>query len=334
MDALPSLGTSIPSILQPTYRTYAELLSRRSDAIRSTPRQTYRYGPHPRHQLDVYTPSQTATRRLSDSSVLIFVQGGGLVRGEKIDSTFTEGLFYANIGHFFSDAVGMRVVIPDYRLLCHEAEFPSGGVDLALVVDWVMAHLATDNQLDLYIMGNSAGGLHMSTYLFASELCERRTRLTRRGGGGEGQGCLRGLIFLSVPFSFADATGERRKALEKYHGRDLVCHSPLGLFQEALKTGSLNYLKGISTLVLTCSLDPEVEIHAPAALFVEAWHRSDMSSQMRRGLVEGHNHISPMLSLGTGIPREEAWGQQVTDFIMAASTGSGPSERVVHLRSS
>jgi len=32
-------------------------------------------------------------------------------------------------------------------------------------------------------------------------------------------------------------------------------------------------------------------------------------------LIESHNHISPPLSLGTGIDKEEAWSHQVGDFI-------------------
>lgn len=318
MDALPSLGTAIPDILLPTYRVYAPLLIRNADAIRSTTRSTHVYGPHSRHALDLYSPRSESPRRLNKRSVLIFVYGGGLVRGNKNDPEFAQGLSYANVGHFFSERMGVQVVIPDYRLLSHGATFPSGGEDIALVVEWVCTRLSHNGQkLDIILMGNSAGGLHLSTYLLASELSRRRNIFTLKGRPSAE---LKAVILLSVPFAFEDAKGLRRKHLESYYGNDLVRHSPLALLKEGLKEGLLDYLVNVSTVILTCSLDPEVEILEPTAAFVKVWQDSALSTQLTTIKLQGHNHVSPALSLGTGIPIEEAWGQQLIDCMVVASS--------------
>ncbi|OAP53741.1 hypothetical protein AYL99_12079 [Fonsecaea erecta] len=317
MDTLPSLGTSLADIIPPTYGIYAPLLMKNTDAIRSTTRRTYAYGKHPRQFLDLYSPSSENSRRLNNHSVLIFLYGGGLARGNRVDPDFAEGLSYANVGHFFSEQLGIQVVIPDYRLLTHGATFPSGGEDLALVVEWVSDHLSGNRRsLDVLLMGHSAGGLHLATYLMAPEFASRRNILTGEGLGGAN---LKAVILLSVPLTFEDATGTRRENFETYYGKDLARHSPLALLEDGLKGESLNYLMDVSVAILTCSLDPEVEILAPTAAFVKAWQHSALSTQLAVVKVDSHNHFSPVLSLGTGIPREELWGQQLIDFIIGAS---------------
>lgn len=317
MDALPSLGTAIPDILLPTYRVYAPLLAKNADEIQSTSRCSYVYGLHPRHSLDLYTPISKSPRYLDKQSVLIFVYGGGLVCGNKNDRQFTEELLYANVGHFFSEQLGIYVVIPDYRLLSHGATFPSGGEDIALVVELVCTKLSDrEGELDVILMGNSAGGLHLSTYILAPDLSSRRVMFTQTGFRGLN---LKAVIFLSVPFTFEDAEGLRRAHLESYYGDDLVRHSPLTLLQEGLRKESLNYLVNVPIIVLTCSLDPEIEILRPGEAFVKVWQNSPLSSQLTVIKLQGHNHLSPVLSLGTGIAKEENWGQQVIGCIVSAS---------------
>ncbi|KIW24989.1 uncharacterized protein PV07_10665 [Cladophialophora immunda] len=325
MDTLTSLGTSLVDILHPTYRIYAPLLMKNADAIRSTARRTYAYGTHPRQILDFYSPSSENSRRLNKHSVLIFLYGGGLARGNRVDPDFAEGLLYANVGYFFSEQLGIQVVIPDYRLLAHGATFPSGGEDLALVVEWVSDHLSDNHRsLDIFLMGHSAGGLHLATYLMASELGSRRNILTGEDLGGAN---MKAVIFLSVPLTFDDARGTRRENFEAYYGKDLARHSPLALFLDGLKDESLKYLADASVAILTCSLDPEVEILAPTAAFVKAWQHSALFTQLAVVKVDGHNHFSPVLSLGTGIPSEELWGQQLVDFMIVASEKESTGRR-------
>ncbi|OAL35646.1 hypothetical protein AYO20_05027 [Fonsecaea nubica] len=318
MNNLPQLGTAIAQVLLPTYQLYTPLLQRQANIINSTPRQTFRYGEHPRQQLDLYTPAETTPSKVGNS-VLIFLYGGGFVRGDKINQTFPDGLVYANVGHFFTQNLGIKVVIPDYRLISHDATFPSGGEDLELVIDWIKGNIDHDpsHPTTLFIMVNSAGGVHLATYLFASEFRGHRQKVLTGDTLGVKLG---GVIFLSAPFHFDRAIAERAKTLQAYFGDDVSNRSPLGLLRACKGDGSINDLKGIPVMVLYGGLDPEDEILASKNDFVKEWIGTDaVANDLTVLKMEGHNHISPVLGLGTGIFNEEAWGRQVVEFIIAAA---------------
>ncbi|KAJ9608057.1 hypothetical protein H2200_007045 [Cladophialophora chaetospira] len=312
MQSLPKFGTSIGEVVFPTYQVYTPLLQKQAEVIKSTKRQTFTYGSHPRQQLDLYTPSNSEK---GQDKLLIFLYGGGLVRGDKISPVVPQELVYANLGHFFAERVGCKVIIPDYRLISHEAKFPSGGEDLALVVQWAKENIKQDSKdpLDLYIMGNSAGGIHSATYLFASQFSESRRGIL---GSGAAELRLKGVILLAVPFHFDQAVAERAETLSSYYGTEVQQHSPLGLLRSSKEDGSVDGFKEVQFLVITASLDPKAEILVPNDDFVKEW---PLGSNLAKLEIEGHNHISPVLSLGTGVEEEERWGQQVVDFIMKHS---------------
>ncbi|KEF58624.1 uncharacterized protein A1O9_06550 [Exophiala aquamarina CBS 119918] len=314
MDSLSGLGTAIGAIIPPTYKAYQPLLLRNADKIRSTAQQTYSYGPHPRQTLDIYTPSSTAAGGLKNS-VLLFLYGGGLVRGDKINPSFAEGLTYSNIGHFFTEHLGVPVVVVDYRLLSHGAVFPSGGEDVALAIDWIEEHFRQERPegLDLFLMGNSAGGIHVSTFLLAPELAPKRQQITSSSTTGTR---LKGAILLSVPFHFERADASRQEVLATYFKDNYLSLSPHGLLKSGIERNSVRDLEDVAVLQITGTLDPEDEILVPNRDFSKEWQQMDRSgSRLRIASLEGHNHLSPVLSLGTGVEAEEAWGQQVIDFV-------------------
>ena len=314
MDKLPGFGTGIGQVVLPTYQLYTPLLLAQAETIKSTSRESFTYGKHPRQQLDLYTPRDAAQKQ-NVNSVFVFLYGGGLVRGDKTNPNTPQGLVYANVGHFFAEKLGCKVVIPDYRLISHDAKFPSGGEDLELVIEWIKEHFERDSAkpLNLYIMGNSAGGIHLSTYLFAPQFTASRQKIL---GPGAGVVKLKGVVLLAVPFHFDDSVAERAETLLAYYGNDVRQRSPLGLLRASKGDGSINELDDVSVMVLTATLDPKDEILVPKDEFVKEWREVDaIASNLSEIVVDGHNHISPVLSLGTAIPDEEAWGHQVVDFI-------------------
>ncbi|KIY00103.1 uncharacterized protein Z520_03788 [Fonsecaea multimorphosa CBS 102226] len=319
MEDLPAFGKAIAQVLLPTYQVYTPLLLKQAEKIKSTSRQTFSYGKHPRQQLDLYTPTLTTDSKIGNS-VLIFLYGGGFVRGDKINPNFPEGLVYANVGHFFAESLGVRVIIPDYRLTSHDAVFPSGGQDLELVIKWVEEQMRVNisSPTNVYIMGNSAGGVHLATYLLAPEFrALRQKSLT----GDTSYLKLKGVIFLSAPFHFDGAVAERAQTLQAYFGNHVRNHSPLGLLRASKEDGSINELKGVPVMVLYGGLDPENEILTPKNDFVKEWIETDaVANELTVLKMEGHNHISPVLGLGTGISHEEAWGRQVVEFIISAAS--------------
>lgn len=76
-------------------------------------------------------------------------------------------------------------------------------------------------------------------------------------------------------------------------------------------------LPNIRAMVLNGELDPQDEIVDTRDEFLRQWKGLDEDSAetLTVAMMAGHNHISPPLSLGTNIEREEVWGHQVGDFI-------------------
>lgn len=315
MEQLPAFGTAISDVVMPTFKTYAPLLVANASAIKSTKRETFPYGPHPRQALDVYTPSSNTEA----APVFVFIYGGGLVRGDKILPMSPDGLVHANVGHFIAEKLGCIAVIPDYRLISHGAKFPSGGEDIALVVRWIKDKFGGQPR-ELFMMGNSAGGIHLSTWLYSPVFAESVMSVTSDSGPLR----LRGVVMLSVPFHFRSAVAERTAVLQTYYGKEIEDHCPLGLL-EALQKNEIkgSFALNVNTLVLNGSLDPQDEILEPKEDFVESYKRASPSDQARLltvEMMEGQNHISPPLSLGTGKQKEEAWGYQVRDWMQSTKT--------------
>jgi acetyl esterase/lipase len=103
------------------------------------------YGAEPRHKLDLYVPSNTATPK----RVLVFFYGGGWNSGSK------DGYLFA--ARPFVEA-GYIVAIPDYRIY-PEVRFPAFVEDGAAALRWVADNAGrhggeTNN---VYLAGHSAG---------------------------------------------------------------------------------------------------------------------------------------------------------------------------------
>ena len=311
MEQLPAFGTAIADIVIPTSKTYAPLLIANASAIKSTKTETFTYGPHPRQALDVYYPSSNH----DSAPIFVFIYGGGLVRGDKVLSAIPGGLVYANVGHFIAEKLGCIAVILDYRLISHGAKFPSGGEDVDLVVRWIKEKYPGERQL--FIMGNSAGGIHLSTWLYSPTFAETVSSVTSAAGSLQ----LRGVVMLSVPFHFRSAVAERTEVLRTYYGDQIVEHCPLGLLDAAKKDETISGSPlEVKTLVLNGTLDPQDEILEPKADFVSSYKQalgSNHAQLLTVEMMEGHNHISPPQSLGTGKEADEAWGYQVRDWMQS-----------------
>ena len=309
MEHLPALGTSIPETISPTRQIYQQILNERADEILSTKKETFRYGPNPRQVLDVYYPSDENN---PSSPILIFFYGGGLVHGDRTLSNFEHGLVYANLGHFFS-TLGYITIIPDYRLV-PEAKFPNGGEDVLASLEWADSRFRGLDG-DIYLMGNSAGGVHVSTFILAEKFAPERSRFLRPVGG------LKGAILFSVPFSFREAHKARIETLQSYFSSDIEGNSPLGLLKAVEKSGAS---LPIPILVLTCALDPIDEIINPTREFSKLCERLATSETVggifEERVIEGHNHISPVFAVGTGKNNEEAWAVGTHEWMKSVAT--------------
>ncbi|KAI1452903.1 alpha/beta-hydrolase [Annulohypoxylon moriforme] len=315
MDKLRPLGRDIEDVLLPTFAAYAQLLIAKESEIRSTRHETHRYGPTARHQLDIYYPGKPPTSPFRAQPVLVFMYGGGFVSGDKANEEFAHGLVFGNLGHFFASKYGITVVVADYRLISHGAKYPSGGEDVKLAVDWVVNTLSKKEgyeSIDLFLLGNSAGGIHMSTWLLSPIFKESRETVLADERKGAGV-LLRGAILLGVPYHWG---GDDNATLRAYLGEDKIWeNSSLGILEKEKRKGAEPTLPGVKVNLLVSELDPQL-LFDSAEQFRKEWSTVDISY----AVLEGHNHISPQLGLSTGIEKEEAWGVEVAEFLKSCAS--------------
>ena len=189
------------------------------------------------------------------------------------------------------------------------ARFPSGGEDVAAAAEWVKSKYGAGNgSRDVFFMGNSAGGVHVATFILEPRPAALRASISPGIVGGV---ILRGYILLAVPFDFRNAAADRAATLKAYFGDKVREDCPLGLLQSFKpQEGSLPKI-----LVLWETLDPEDEIVQPGLNFIEEWEGREGLGDLDGAVLEGHNHISPPMALGTGLQREEEWGVMVGKWI-------------------
>lgn len=318
METLAQYGTAIKDIVAPTFKTYAPLLQANAKAIQSTSHKEYSYGPLDRQKLDVYIGSKARAH----APVLIFIHGGGLVNGDKNLQPIPH-LVYANIAHFFAENYGYTVVVLNYRLMMHGATFPSGGEDVSLAVDWIRNNKKElgpsaegDGPVNLYIMGNSAGGIHAATYLFDSSFTESRKHIVGQSANSNLR--LKATVFVGVPFHLNNMDPSRTETIEKYYGTAVADRVPFGLLKTMKQSSPpAEQLPGVKWVVLTGTLDPEDEVLGPARDMVALWRSTPLSpaDDIQVEVMQGHNHISPVVALGTGKENEEAWGRTVGSIL-------------------
>lgn len=311
-----SAGRDILAILPPTIQIYRKHLSdpKNKARILAIPSLTESYGPHPRQKLDIYKAPQDS----SSAPILLFFYGGGLARGDKISPQFN--LVYANLGAFFASR-GITTIIPDYRRVNNpsggeDAVFPSGGEDVSLALKWVEKFDPTAKR-NVFLLGNSAGGVHISTFLFEPGFFEQRKNYL----AGEGSINLKGVIDIAVPFHFAQATPDRDIILNTYYGskQGYEDHCAYGLLKTLVESGKSREAAAVPKhLVMIGQWDPVEEIVKPGNDFIELWKKYWGDLQVQTIL--GHNHISPPWALNAGEPAGEKWGEDVLEWIKGANS--------------
>ncbi|WPB87418.1 alpha/beta hydrolase [Sediminicoccus rosea] len=170
--AMPALAqiTALPPETQAAIRAIgptmgAEGVTRTAAALAALqpppavePLRDQRYGPDPRHRLDVFSPGAGAR------PVLVFVHGGGFTGGDK---TRPGAFYYDNIGQWAarSGLVGVNIT---YRLAPQHA-YPAVVEDIAAALAWVRANIAAHggDPARIVLMGQSAGAAHVGDYLAA-----------------------------------------------------------------------------------------------------------------------------------------------------------------------
>ena len=139
-----------------------------------------RFGPDPKHVLDLYAPRRPQGRL----PLLIFVHGGGWDSGDRREYSF--------VGRALA-ALGFLVACADYRVY-PQVVFPAFVEDLARAANWLVAHAAEHGgDADrVVLLGHSAGAYNAMMLALQPE----------RFGAPGLKGRIKGLVGLSGPYDF------------------------------------------------------------------------------------------------------------------------------------
>jgi acetyl esterase/lipase len=199
--------------------------------------------------------------------VLVFIHGGGFVMGDKT----TEGSpFYDNIGGFAVDE-GWVGVTMTYRLAPGN-RWPAGGEDVALAVEWLRENVAQfgGNPDRIFIMGQSAGAVHVADCV---------ARFSPKIAGA-----------LMVSGIYDLATSAPNQFQQAYYGED-----PAGWAPASTVAGLIS--SDIPLFFAVSEFDP-VDFQQQAASLT-ARYASTKNAFPRMHWLGGHNHLSPVLEIGT-----------------------------------
>lgn len=315
MDQIRALGNNLVETIVPTYTLLGNILNEPENAsrIRATKRETFSYGPHERHALDLFTPSSSTGQhtKTGEHPVMLFVYGGGFMTGSKNLEAVAGELVYANLGSFFAESLSFEIIIMDYTLVQHGARYPSGGNEIDLVTKWLEKRYEGKPKRDFYIMGNSAGGVHVFTWLLEQRFQQTVQRLSK----GEGALKLKALVPLGSPFRWPPENEQYqlREALEQYYGDStkVKTKSPTSVLEREVSDQDGQILWP-PVLLIVSELDPDY-IRESGQEFLQLWKKA--GGKGSHWVLDGHNHLSPVLVLSTHRNDLEKWGYDLIDRI-------------------
>jgi acetyl esterase/lipase len=241
-----------------------------------------KYGPAERNLLDVFMPESNSAAR----PVLIYIHGGGFVAGNKRNPGSP---FYDNI-MLWAVKNGFVGVNATYRL-APASPWPAGAEDLASVVQWVTEKIAErgGNPARIYLMGQSAGAVHVAGYVSHPELHKVK------GGGLTGAIMVSGLYDLT-----ASPVGDAEIA---YFGSDPSRYAERSSLKGLVETK-------IPLMITAAELDPP--------RFVEQFNLAKQSickganGCARSYMLPQHSHMSEVYAINTADTRLT---DQILEFV-------------------
>lgn len=234
------------------------------------------YGDDERHRLDVYEP-EAAAQALRP--VLVFLHGGGFVRGDKQGRE--------NIGYHFARE-GIVTVVPNYRL-APKHRWPAGAEDAVAVVQWLRQNAARfgGDPERIVLAGESAGAAHVAA-----------ATLVRRFHPPEGLK-VRGAVLISGVYNAQlEALARPQFGIETPDPRNEAYFGPDTAAWGSMSTVDLVNAAPLPLFISYAELDPmQFQVQA-GELFARLVTRHGFSPELH--VVRGHGHLSQNYSVGTG----------------------------------
>ncbi|NMN05676.1 MULTISPECIES: alpha/beta hydrolase [unclassified Novosphingobium] len=260
--AIAAMGTTLTPDLLGRVRALFDAEQQALAAAVSAAAVDLAYGPHERHRLDLYGTADGAPK-----PVLVFVHGGGFLRGDK-GGDAPETWPNAAVGRMAAQA-GLIGAVINYRL-APDHTWPAGSEDVLAALDWLVAH-AADHGGDpqrIVLMGTSAGAVHVAGAI------RLRPDLT-----------IRGAVLLSGLYGHTPL--DERDMLYYGAAADYAERAP----REAMVATTL------PLLVASAEFDPPRFQAEFLGLMADRLARH---GTMPRGqIASGHNHYSMAMHLGT-----------------------------------
>ncbi len=276
------LGTELsPPMLEGSMGLFAPLVPKPDPAICKVERDLA-YGTDARHRLDLFRPVNSGGQ---PRPVVAFVHGGGFVRGDK---GAPDAPFYNNVG-VWAVQNGLVGVTLTYRL-APGAMWPAGSQDVASAVDWLGENVSRfgGDPAKIFVIGQSAGAAHVAGYVAGHHGLKNTTRVA-------------GAMMMSGLY---DLLALKRGPFEEaYFGTDPA------------RVASASTVDALANTDLPClysvaELDPEIFQQQAIRLVNARWAAKGRWPRML--YLHGHNHISPILQLGSRI---DTLGRELLDFI-------------------
>ena len=235
------------------------------------------YGTDPRHRLDIFVPSARAAAPLP---VIVFVHGGGFVRGDK---GAPDAPFYNNVG-LWAARSGCIGVTMTYRL-APAAAWPAGSEDVGGAVQFLRANIERwgGDPRRIFPVGQSAGAVHVAGYVAVS--------------GSH----VAGAIMVSGIYDIARA--DRNPFQAAYYGEDATRYPEQSTLEKLAETS-------LPCFYTVSEFDPP-DFQRQAAWVVEA-HTSRQGRWPRMIQLAGHNHLSSVLQIGSAM---DTLGPELLRFI-------------------
>ncbi len=244
-------------------------------------RRDIKYGSDARHLLDIATTGKTQGE---SKPVLIYVHGGGFIRGDRI----TIAPFYSNVPTWAAKN-GFVGVSMTYRL-APQHKWPAGRDDVALAVGWVQKNIAQygGDPGRIFVMGHSAGAVHVATY--AAMLADK------------GEAPIAGAIMVSGIYEFN--AKEATKSDQVYLGGNAAT------FRAASAIHSLDKRK-FPMLVAYGELDPPYFVKQSQHFWQTMCDKGKCPKFV--GLKD-HSHISETYAIGT---KDVSLTSEILSFVAA-----------------
>jgi triacylglycerol lipase len=233
------------------------------------------YGDDERHRLDVYP----AVGAAGPAPVVVFLHGGGFIRGDKADREA--------VGHYFSRH-GVLAVLPNYRLGPRH-RWPAGAEDVSSVLAWARANVGAygGNPDHIVLAGESAGAAHVA----AATLVKRfhPAEGLKIAGAFLASGVYNAELEFLARAQLGIATPDPRN--EAYFGTDFASY-------RAMSTVELIDAAPFPLAITYAELDP-VQMQAQAGeLFARLVTRHGFQPHI--GVVAHHNHLSQVYAINSG----------------------------------